>query len=137
MAERVAAAGEVAADVLRAAGWWPRLRAALEEEKQALLAQSEALRLSIEDEHDYRGRVAQPPSLTSLLELKRSLQDILAKTPDVVLPHSEGAPVGGADPPAAARGRSSLCSMRRCPGCLERRHRLQSCRTSSHCCMVA
>ena len=60
-----------------------RLRAALEEERQALLAQSEALRLSIEDEHDYRGRVAQPPpSLTSLLELKRSLQDILAKTPD-------------------------------------------------------
>ena len=79
-----------------------RLRAALEEEKQALLAQSEALRLSIEDEHDYRGRVAQPPpSLTSLLELKRSLQDILAKTPDVLLPHSEGSPVEGAITAAA------------------------------------
>lgn len=93
-----------------------RLRAALEEEKQALLAQSEALRLSIEDEHDYRGRVAQPPpSLTSLLELKRSLQDILAKTPDVVLPHSEGAPVEGSIT-AAARGRSSLSQHAPLPG---------------------
>ena len=57
-----------------------RLRAALEEERQALVAQAEGLRLSIDDEHDYRGKVYDPPpSLTSLLELKRSLQDILAK----------------------------------------------------------
>ena len=57
-----------------------RLRAALEEERQALLAQAEGLRLAIDDEHDYRERVAQPPpSLTSLLELKRSLQDVLSK----------------------------------------------------------
>lgn len=58
-----------------------RLRAALEEERQALLAQAEALHLAIDDEHDYRGRVEQPPpSLTSLLELKRSLQAVLSQT---------------------------------------------------------
>ena len=46
-----------------------RLRAALEEERQALLGQAEALRLAIDDEHDYRGRVARPaPSLTSLID---------------------------------------------------------------------
>ena len=45
-----------------------------------LLRQAEGLRLAIDDEHDYRGKVAQPPpSLTSLLELKRSLQDVLSK----------------------------------------------------------
>lgn len=83
------------------------LQAALEEEKQALLAQSEALRLSIDDEHDYRGRVAQPPpSLTSLLELKRSLQDVLSKT-DHVASHAslrEASSSMG----SSARGRSGL-----------------------------
>ena len=58
-----------------------RLRAALEEERQALLGQAEALRLAIDDEHDYRGRVARPaPSLTSLLELKKALQSVLSAT---------------------------------------------------------
>ena len=62
-----------------------RLRAALEEERQALLAQAEALRLAIDDEHDYRGRCVQPPpSLTSLLELKRSLSEVLHKSEHVV-----------------------------------------------------
>ena len=57
-----------------------RLRAALEEERQALLAQAEGLRLAIDDEHDYRGKVSEPPpSLTSLLDLKRSLQAILQR----------------------------------------------------------
>ena len=58
-----------------------RLRAALEEERQALLGQAEALRLAIDDEHDSRGRVARPaPSLTSLLELKKALQSVLSAT---------------------------------------------------------
>ena len=58
-----------------------RLRAALEEERQALLGQAEALRLAIDDEHDHRGRVARPaPSLTSLLELKKALQSVLSAT---------------------------------------------------------
>ena len=57
-----------------------RVRAALEEERQALLAQAEGLRLAIDDEHDYRGKVSEPlPSLTSLLDLKRSLQAILQR----------------------------------------------------------
>ena len=83
-----------------------RLRAALEEERQALLAQSEALRLSIDDEHDYRGRVEQPPpSLTSLLELKRSLQDILSKTEQTTTALGKGGEVAAA---GVARARSGL-----------------------------
>lgn len=52
-----------------------QLRSALEEERLALLAQIEQLRLSIYDEHEYRGRaVTPPPTLTQMQELKRSLQ---------------------------------------------------------------
>jgi hypothetical protein len=75
-----------------------RLQAALEEERQALLAQAEALRLAIDDEHDYRGRVAQPPpSLTSLLELKRSLQDVLSRAEqhERLSSATRGLPAGG------------------------------------------
>ena len=59
-----------------------RLRSALEEEKDALLAHIAALRLAIDDEHDYRERVVtQPtPSLPSLIELKRILQKALSQT---------------------------------------------------------
>ena len=48
----------------------------------ALIAQAEGLRLSIDDEHDYRERVVtQPtPSLPSLIELKRTLQKALSQT---------------------------------------------------------
>ena len=81
-----------------------RLRAALEEERQALLAQAEGLRLAIEDEHEYRNKVEEPPpSLTNLLDLKRSLQDMLAR--QTVL---EVAPELGAAELAQARGRASL-----------------------------
>ena len=58
-----------------------QLRSALEEERHALLGQIEALRLAIDDEHEYRGRAAQSaPSLTNLLELKRTLQQALLQT---------------------------------------------------------
>ena len=84
-----------------------RLRAALEEERQALLAQAEALRLSIDDETEYRDRVAQPaPSLTSLLELKRSLQEVLSRSE--ATPALDAAAASSAA--AAARGRGELSS---------------------------
>lgn len=80
-----------------------RLRAALEEERGALLAQAEGLRLAIDDEHDYRGRVDQPPpSLTSLLGLKKALQESLSM--------SEHRAALASAPPThgAAHGRASL-----------------------------
>ena len=81
-----------------------RLRAALDEERQALLGQAEALRLAIDDEHDYRGRVAQPPpSLTSLLELKKSLQDVLGRSAA-----ASALSVDAAGLAATARGRGEL-----------------------------
>lgn len=42
-----------------------QLRSALEEERQALLAQAEQLRLSIYDEHDYRDQAVAPPPVSS------------------------------------------------------------------------
>ena len=85
-----------------------RLRAAPEEERQVLLAQVEGLRLSIDDEHDYRGKVEEPlPSLTSLLELKRSLQDVLAKQDSMV---ALTAPL-----PSSARDRTALSAAKPLP----------------------
>ena len=88
-----------------------RLRAALEEERQVLLAQIEGLRLAIEDEHEYRGRVVQPPpSLTSLLELKRSLSEVLA------LPERAAhALSGGGGGSGTSRGRAALSQHSRLP----------------------
>lgn len=61
-----------------------QLRAALEEERMVLLAQAEGLRLSIDDEHEYREKSVVPsPSLTQLQELKRSLHANLDKAEHV------------------------------------------------------
>ena len=56
-----------------------QLRAALEEERQALLAQTEQLRLSLDDECDYRdSEMAPPPSVPEMRQLKHALQESLA-----------------------------------------------------------
>lgn len=61
-----------------------QLRAALEEERMVLLAQAEGLRLSIDDEHEYRERTVVPsPSLNQLQELKRTLHANLGKAEQV------------------------------------------------------
>ena len=74
----------------------------MEEERQALLAQTEQLRLSIYDEHDYRDRsVVPPPTLTQMHELKRTLQASLEKAD-----HAATAPALRAGP--LSRERRSL-----------------------------
>mgnify|MGYP004284915237 FL=1 len=57
-----------------------QLRAALEEERRALLVQAEQLRLSLDDECDYREESAvPPPSVPEMTQLKLALQDSLAR----------------------------------------------------------
>ena len=57
-----------------------QLRAALDEERLALLAQTEQLHLSIEDECEYRSRTATPmPSSSELHSLKLALQKSIAQ----------------------------------------------------------
>ena len=107
-----------------------RLRAALEEERQALLAQAEGLRLAIDDEHDYRGKVSEPPpSLTSLLDLKRSLQAILQR-------QDQSAFTALAPPEqlaAQARGRAALSQHAPLPSSLPSREvRLEGSATRDH-----
>jgi hypothetical protein len=107
-----------------------RLRAALEEERQALLAQAEGLRLAIDDEHDYRGKVSEPlPSLTSLLDLKRSLQAILQR--------QDQSAFNALAPPeqlaAQARGRAALSQHAPLPSSLPSREvRLEGSATRDH-----
>ncbi len=85
-----------------------RLRAALEEELQALTAQAKALRLSIDDECDYRTRVARPaPSLTSLLELKAALQQVLTHS-DQLAAMPQAMQRSRAAPDAKSGARSAL-----------------------------
>ena len=56
-----------------------QLRAALDEEREELLAQAEQLRLSIDDEHESAAEFARPPpGLAQLHELKRALQRSVA-----------------------------------------------------------
>lgn len=76
----------------------PRVTA---QERMALLAQTEQLRLSIYDEHDYRDKVtAPPPSLSAMHELKRQLQHCLE-----LHDHTAGAPVRAATPRRGALSR--------------------------------
>ena len=57
-----------------------QLRAALEEERRALLVQAEQLRLSLDDECEYREDSAvPPPSVPEMTQLKLALQDSLAQ----------------------------------------------------------
>ena len=57
-----------------------QLRAALEEERRALLVQAEQLRLSLDDECDYREESAvPPPSVPEMTQLKLALQESLAR----------------------------------------------------------
>ena len=63
--------------------------------------QTEQLRLSIYDEHDYRDKVtAPPPSLSAMHELKRQLQHCLE-----LHDHTAGAPVRAATPRRGALSR--------------------------------
>jgi len=70
------------------------LRAALEEERLALLAQTEQLRLCLEDEVDYRSRSVQPPpSLSELQSLRNTLQASIKQQ------HAPKGGVGATDAP--------------------------------------
>ena len=97
-----------------------QLRAALDEEREELLAQAEQLRLSIDDEHESAAEFARPPpGLAQLHELKRALQRSVAHSDHAAHLHrqlprdrdrralSRYAPLPGAGGGAAEGGREA------------------------------
>jgi len=83
------------------------LRAALEEERLTLLAQTEQLHLSLEDEVEFRERsVVPPPSLTELQALKKALNESIAQQE-----HARNSPALRAPTPRERRALSSFTPM--------------------------
>ena len=101
-----------------------QLRAALEEERRALLVQAEHLRLSLDDECDYRAESAVPaPSVPEMTQLKLALQESLARAEHEASAPALRASLGSRDPrppraqpPQAAAAQRAEAGARRARG---------------------